>query len=115
MHRIAVGTTDGISVSEHLARSASFVIFEITGGRPSARSVRERGTEQCGNHKTFVELLDGCEAVICGGVGQGAVNALARVGVKVLVLGAPMAVEDAVQGYLAGTLVTTTERVCLCG
>ena len=115
MLRIAVGTTDGVSVCDHLARSASFLIFDIAGGRAGARSVRKRGTDQCGNHKTFIELLDGCAAVICGGVGQGAVDALAKTGVEVLVLAAPMAVEDAVQGYLAGTLATTTERVCLCG
>ena len=80
-----------------------------------SRSVRERGTDQCGNHKSFVELLEGCAAVICGGVGQGAVVSLGRAGVEVVVLAAPMSVDDAIQGYIARSLVTTSERVCLCG
>jgi predicted Fe-Mo cluster-binding NifX family protein len=113
--RIAVGTADGISVCDHLARSASFLIFEIAEGRIVSRSVRERGTDQCGNHKTFTDLMEGCTAVICGGVGQGAVNSLLRSGVEVVVLAAPIPVDAAVEGYLAGTLVTTGERVCLCG
>ena len=113
--QLAVGTADGVSVCDHLARSASFLIFEIAEGRVVSRSVRERGTDQCGNHKSFVDLLEGCAAVICAGVGQGAVNSLLRAGVDVVVLAGPMSVEEAVQGYLARTLVTTGERVCLCG
>ena len=114
-HRIAIATTDGVSVCDHLARSASFVIVEIAEGRAAARSVRERGGGECGNHRTFLELAAGCRAVICGGVGQGAVNSLQRAGVEVLVLATRMSVEDAVRGYLANSLPTTDERVCLCG
>jgi hypothetical protein len=68
-----------------------------------------------GNHRTFTELLEGCSAVICGGIGQGAVNSLAAAGVQSIVLAAPMSIEAAAAGYLAGSLVTTEERVCLCG
>ena len=115
MLRIAVGTTDGVSVCDHLARSASFVIFEIDGARVAGRSVRARGAAACGKHQTLIELLDGCAAVICGGVGEGAVRSLSAAGIAVVVLAGPMSVEAAVPGYLAGTLVTTAERVCLCG
>ena len=113
--RIAVGTTDGVSVCPHLARSASLLVFEIAEGRIISRTDRPRETDQCGNHRTFVELLEGCGAVICGGIGDGAVNSLARHGIQPLVLAAPATVEAAVEGYLKGTLVTTDARVCLCG
>jgi predicted Fe-Mo cluster-binding NifX family protein len=111
-NRIAIATADGVSVADHLARSAAFLIFDVESG---AREDRRRGTDACGNHRSFVELLHGCRAVICGGVGQGAVNALAAHGIHCVVLAAPMSVEDALAGALAGTLVTTDERVCLCG
>jgi len=113
--RIAIATTDGVSVCDHLSRSASFLVFEIEEGRIVSRTARTRGTDACGNHKSFVELLAGCRAVICGGIGAGAANALAAHGVGSVVLADRMSVDAAIAGYLAGTLVTTEERVCLCG
>ena len=113
--RIAIATTDGVSVCDHLARSASFLVFEIGGDRILSRTVRTRGTDACGNHRSFVELLADCRAVICGGIGAGAANALAAHGVESVVLADPITVDAAIAGYLAGTLVTSDERVCLCG
>jgi len=112
---LAIATTDGVSVSDHLARSAAFVVLEVENGVVASRSVRPRGTDQCGNHRSFVELLAGCRAVICGGIGQGAVNALTAHGIESVVLAGPATIEEAAAGYLAGTLSTTNERVCLCG
>jgi predicted Fe-Mo cluster-binding NifX family protein len=113
--QVAIATTDGVSVCDHLARSASFLIFEIADGRIVSRTVRGRETDSCGNHRSFVDLLSGCQAVICGGIGAGAANALAMHGVRSLVLANRITVDAALTGYLAGTLVTTEERVCLCG
>ena len=73
---IAIATTDGVSVSDHLARSAAFVVLEVQEGKIVSRSVRNRGTGECGNHKSFVEMLEGCGAVISGGIGQGAYDSL---------------------------------------
>jgi predicted Fe-Mo cluster-binding NifX family protein len=91
------------------------VVFGIENGGIVSKSVRSRANEACGNHRSFIELLEGCSAVICGGIGQGAVNSLAAAGVQAIVLAATMPIEDAAAGYLAGTLATTDERVCLCG
>jgi predicted Fe-Mo cluster-binding NifX family protein len=112
---VAIATTDGVSVCDHLARSASFLIFEIENGRSISRTTRVRGTDSCGNHRSFVDLLDGCRAVMCGGIGGGAANALAAHGVESLVLADRMTVDAALAGYLSESLVTTQERVCLCG
>jgi len=49
-------------------------------------------------HASFTGLLAGCQTVICGGIGQGAVNALASKGVESIVLAKPMNIEDAVAG-----------------
>ncbi len=116
MKQIAIATSDGVSVCDHLARAASFVIVEVAEGREVARSLRTRGTEACGNHATFVEMLSGCGAVICGGIGDGAAVSLAANGIAALVspsaAGTP--IDDALRAWTEGRLVTSDERVCLC-
>jgi predicted Fe-Mo cluster-binding NifX family protein len=113
--RLAIGTSDGVSVCEHLARAAEFRVFDLEGGRIISEATRSRGGDGCGNHKTFVELLDGCHAVICGGVGQGAVDSLGAHGVQVLVAASAFTIAGALERYVAGSLPTTSDRQCLCG
>jgi predicted Fe-Mo cluster-binding NifX family protein len=110
--QVAIATADGVSVADHLARSAAFLVVDIESG---ARELRERGADACGNHRSFVDLAAGCGAVLCGGVGQGAVNALAARGIQCVVLATRMTIDEALKAYVAGTLATTDERVCLCG
>jgi predicted Fe-Mo cluster-binding NifX family protein/Fe-S-cluster containining protein len=113
-HRIALATADGFSVADHLARSTGFVVLDIENSAVQSRSLRNRASEACGNHATFVEMLEGCGAVICGGIGAGAWNSLTANGIRPIVLAGPLSLEDAAAGYLAGTLATTEDRVCLC-
>jgi predicted Fe-Mo cluster-binding NifX family protein len=113
--RLAIATSDGVSVCDHLARSASFVILELDDRRIAAVTVRQRANGACGNHRSFAELLSGCTAVICGGIGQGAADLLGANGVESLVTAFPLSINEAIAGYLAGTLATTQDRVCLCG
>jgi predicted Fe-Mo cluster-binding NifX family protein len=112
--RIAIATADGISVCDHLAHSREFVIVEIADGAEASRQVRPRGTIACGNHKSFLELAEGCRAVICGGIGQGAWDSLKAGGIDPVVLAGGCGIDEAIAGYLAGTLATTGQRVCLC-
>jgi predicted Fe-Mo cluster-binding NifX family protein len=112
--RLAIATADGVSVADHLAHASAFIVLEIEGGAALSRTVRNRASENCGNHATFVEMLAGCSAVVCGGIGPGAWDSLTAHGVQPLVLAAATSVEDALAGYLAGTLATTKDRVCLC-
>lgn len=111
MKRIAVASGDGVTVCDHLARSAAYFVFD-----GEERSVRRRGSEACGNHATFVEMLAGCDAVICGGIGQGAAVSLAANGIAPVVspAAAGMPIEDAYRAYCEGRLATSNERVCLC-
>jgi predicted Fe-Mo cluster-binding NifX family protein len=111
--QIAIGTTDGISVCDHLARSSAFFVLEIEDGRVVSKSLRER-FGKCGNHASFVELLAGCGAVICGGIGQGAFDSLKAAGIEPVVAAEKHTAEEAAALYLAGALPTTDARVCLC-
>ncbi|MCX6624650.1 MAG: NifB/NifX family molybdenum-iron cluster-binding protein [Acidobacteria bacterium] len=101
-------------MSDHLARSTAFHLFSIQDGAAGSASVRERESGECGNHRTFVEMLAGCDAVICGGIGDGALQSLAAHGIRSIVAVERPAIQDAVMQFLAGTLKTTTETVCLC-
>ena len=113
--KIGIGTSDGVSVCDHLARSAEFLIFDVQDGGVVSRSVRRRGEGPCGNHASFVEMLEGCTAVLCGGIGQGAVNSLVGAGIQPLVVAEPLTVAEALAAYLEGRLETTDARQCLCG
>jgi predicted Fe-Mo cluster-binding NifX family protein len=112
--RIAIATTDGISVCDHLARSTAFLILEIQDGAIVSGTFRSRSTDTCGNHAGFLEMLDGANAVICGGIGQGAFDSLAAHGIEALVLDGPHSIDEAVNRFLAESLSLTGERVCLC-
>jgi predicted Fe-Mo cluster-binding NifX family protein len=113
--QIAIATNDGVAVSSHLARCTAVTVLTIADGVIASTAVRPRSSDTCGNHGSFVDLLSGCQAVICGGIGAGAANALAARGIEALVLARPMSISAAAEAYLAGTLATTNDRVCLCG
>ena len=112
--RIAIATTDGISVCNHLARSTAFLILEIQDGAIVSGTFRSRPTDTCGNHAGFVEMLAGANAVMCGGIGQGSADMLAAHGIEPLVLDGARSIDDAVNGFLAGSLKLSAGRVCLC-
>jgi len=112
--RLAIATSDGINVCPHLARSTSYFVLEIENGEVLSRSVRKRPSENCGNHATFVDMLTGCDAVICGGIGEGAAVSLSAAGIAPLVIAHPLTMEQALRSWIAGTLSTTDARVCLC-
>lgn len=112
--RLAIATSDGISVCDHLARSTAFLIIEIQNGAITSGTFRSRPTDTCGNHRGFVEMLNGAQAVICGGIGQGAADALTASGIEPLVVEGPHSIGDAVNKFLDGSLTLSDERVCLC-
>src|SRR5580658_1830284 len=102
--RIAIATTDGISVCDHLARSTAFLILEIQDGAIVSGTFRSRPTDTCGDHAGFVEMLAGANAVMGGGIGEGAADLLTAKGIEPMVLGGPQSINEAVNGFLAGSL-----------
>jgi predicted Fe-Mo cluster-binding NifX family protein len=112
--RIAIATTDGISVCDHLARSTAFLILEIQDGAIVSGTFRSRPTDTGGSHAGFIEMLAGAHAVMCGSIGQGAADMLAAEGIEPLVLNGPHSIDEAVNGFLAGNLRVTGDRVSLC-
>jgi predicted Fe-Mo cluster-binding NifX family protein/acyl-coenzyme A thioesterase PaaI-like protein len=125
---IAVPTNDGISISEHFGRSAAFLVFNVENGKIQSRELRTNGQKhshdrgECGHHSSeathhshagILSALEGCELVICAGMGLRAAEALEGQGTQV-VIAAPAPAEETVNAYLAGTLPSASEGFCHC-
>jgi len=120
--KIAVPTNDGATISEHFGRSANFLIFEIENGQIKSRELKTNGMEHshaqgaCDHHSAeskphshagILATLDGCEVVICAGMGQRAAEALKDCGTRIVVTSVASA-EAAVSAILAGKLTSQT-------
>ena len=121
MH-IAVPTNDGVSISGHFGRSAAFLVFGIENGQVVSREARPNAAA-CGDgsgdhgthsHAGILDVLAGCDIVICGGMGQRVAEALQSGGIRAVVAGAAGPADEAVAAYLRGELSASPEGLCRC-
>lgn len=101
--KLAVAYENG-NVFQHFGKTEAFKIYEIEDG--SILSAQVIGTEGAG-HEALADFLAerGVEAVICGGLGDGAQAALASAGIEVL-SGAKGDADAAAKAYLKGELTS---------
>ncbi|MBQ6389112.1 MAG: FKBP-type peptidyl-prolyl cis-trans isomerase [Mogibacterium sp.] len=102
--RIAVTYEDG-NVFQHFGRTENFKIYEVEDGKViSSEVMNSNGV----GHEALAWLLkdSNIDVLICGGMGQGAQDALAEAGIEVCA-GASGNTDEAVAAYLAGELVNT--------
>ena len=110
---IAIPTLDG-QVSAHFGKTRDFTLFsisddrQVTGTRTVINPVHD--------HNQLGDMLkqNGVDLVICGGMGQGARDKLAAVGILVLG-GVTGVIHQVVSGYLDGSLQPTGTGQCNCG
>lgn len=102
--KIAVTYEDG-NVFQHFGRTENFKVYEVEGGRVVTSEILNSGGT---GHEALAWLLKECgiDALICGGMGQGAQDALAEAGIEVCA-GAEGNADEAVAAFLAGELVNT--------
>ena len=128
--KVAVATNDGIQLSMHFGRSAGFLIFEVEGEKVSHIELRsnhhsahaqgqcDHGSHQPGNsghsHTGLVGLLEGCEAVLCGGLGAGAAQALAASGIRAVIVHTQGTAAEIVGLFARGELPSTPTAFCGC-
>jgi len=117
--KIAIPSNDGVNLSAHFGRCREFLIFEA--GEGNARLVEKRANGGChehggGNqgHAGFVAALRGCDAVLCGGIGAGAVAALQGGGIRVVMVQAEGSAEALAGAYVSGTLQPSAGSMCQC-
>lgn len=107
--RIAVTYENG-QVFQHFGHTEQFKIYDIEDGKVVSSEVV--GTNGSG-HGALAGVLNalGADAIICGGIGGGAKNALAEAGIK-LYGGVAGSADDAVNALLSGTLEFNSEVSC---
>lgn len=102
--KIVVAVANG-AVSEHFGHAPEFHFYEIQGSDIPSPVVKPSPGHDTVSIPRWVGS-QGVDCVIAGGIGQGAVDALAATG-AVVVAGARGPVEDAVRAYLRGDLKPT--------
>jgi len=107
--KIAAAYEDG-RIFQHFGQSPSFKVYTIENDAVVGTDlvIPERDMH-CAMGGWLAQ--NGVEALICGGIGQGAINALASVGVQVY-NGVQGNADDAVQAYLSGALSFDPNAQC---
>ena len=102
--KIAV-TYDNGNVFQHFGRTENFKVYEVEDGKVVSSEVMSSNGV---GHEALAWLLKDCniDALICGGMGQGAQDALAEAGIEVCA-GAQGDADAAVEAFLKGELVNT--------
>ena len=106
---VAVAYENG-QVFQHFGHTEQFKIYEVENGKVvSAQVVDTNGS----GHGALAGFLaaHGVEALICGGIGGGARNALAQAGIQ-LFPGASGAADAQVEALLGGSLNYNPDTVC---
>ena len=116
--KIAVASSDGVSISRHFGRSRCFIVFQTSEGKITDQEVRDntytahtKGQHtQVHDHDTphshadIVSALRDCQAVISYGMGRRAAEELKASGIQPLIIGRKATSEEAVQAFLEGKL-----------
>ena len=110
--RIAVTYEDG-KIFQHFGRTEQFKVYDVEGGKVvSSQVVGSNGA----GHGALAGVLaaGGVDVLICGGIGGGAVNALAQTGIDIYP-GAAGDCDDIVNAFLAGEVTQAEGATCGCG
>lgn len=107
--KIAV-TYEGGNVFQHFGHSQYFKVYDVEGGAVRASEVVPTDGFGHGALAGFLRKR-GVEALICGGIGGGAIAALAEAGIRVYA-GVSGSADGAVQAFLRGELAEGAEAAC---
>ncbi|MFQ8599478.1 MAG: NifB/NifX family molybdenum-iron cluster-binding protein [Oscillospiraceae bacterium] len=107
--KIAVTTENG-KVFAHFGKTPAFTLAEIDGQTVTGQTLLETGDS---GHGALADLLaqNGVQALICGGIGEGARNALASKGIEVFP-GVFGDVEQVLVDFAAGRLAFRPDFSC---
>lgn len=107
--KIAVTFENG-QIFQHFGHCKNFKIYIVESGEVISSSIEATGDS---GHNALSDFLKGLgvDALICGGIGGGAQNALSQAGIK-LFGGVFGNADEAVDSLLAGTLHYTSEMKC---
>ncbi len=99
--KVAVTYENGM-VFQHFGHTKQFKVYDVENGQITGSQVMDTNGQ---GHGALATLLSqsGIDVLICGGIGAGAINALADAGIQ-LYGGTAGYADDAVKAYLSGNL-----------
>lgn len=107
--RIAIPFADG-EISQHFGSSTLFKLYTIADDKVTETELAETGA--IAHDELGLWLIQrGVNAVICGGIGPGALGALTAAGIIALA-GVSGEADAAVEKLVAGTLEATSSATC---
>jgi len=106
----AAVTYENGEVFQHFGKTENFLIGTIDSGAVTGTEVVNSNGASHGALAGFLKE-QGVQALICGGIGPGAVNALAACGIRVYA-GNSGDAEDALSALAAGRLEENNEASC---
>ena len=108
--RIAIPYEDGV-VCQHFGKAPQFKIFDV---QPQGVVESVVIDSEASGHEALAEFLaaQGVQAVICGGIGQGALVSLAQSGIDVLpgVTGNP---DEVIEALIAAVVAAAVEAIIM--
>lgn len=100
--KVAVATSDGKNVDLHFGSAEIFLIFEIEDNDVNFLEMREKPKVTINEHSdrwnVSLELLKGCDALLCSRIGQEPKEALQNKGIDVVE--SQKTIKGAIKDYL---------------
>lgn len=121
--KIAVATADGVSVSQHFGQSRGFIVFTVENGEILSHELKgvaitPHNEGICSGHakedSNLATMLEGCEVLLCGGIGGGAAQAVQQLGIKPMALAGVSSAEEAVTMFCDGRASQVQAGFCNC-
>lgn len=125
--KLAIASQDGTTMSQHFGHSSCFIIYEIEEDTVKGREVRALAAPahgatdepdhapQAHGHDGLLQALEGCDALLCGGIGSRAAEDLRAHRINTLVtLDTDLDPDEAVQRLLSGKLRPGRVHACCC-
>jgi predicted Fe-Mo cluster-binding NifX family protein len=130
--KIAVVTDDEKTISAHFGRAQYYAVFTVEENKVVKKEIREKanhsqfsgedhhhgehgdshgmdpGSQR--RHGLMMETIQDCEVLLARGMGQGAHNNLRERGIKPILTDIQQ-IQEALDAYLAGTLLENLDRV----
>lgn len=103
-------TYENEEVYQHFGHSKSFAVYEVDNGKVVSKRIFDSAGAGHGALAGFLND-NGVAALICGGIGGGAISALEGIGIKVY-SGVSGNVNDAIAAFANGTLKAGSGSNC---
>jgi predicted Fe-Mo cluster-binding NifX family protein len=107
--KIALATLNGTTVTAHFGRTRGFIVVDVEDGAEVSREFRPVDSNDHDDpghgrrHADLIGTISDCDAVIAGGMGFPIQQHAEAAGIDVVLTGT-RSIDDAVAGYIAGTL-----------